>query len=61
MKYYYGNSVKEALSNEPVTIRSTKQLQQYQECYWVVIPEDEAEEMLGHEEEIDEMAEEEGL
>ena len=38
MKYYYGNSIKEALSNEPITIRSTKQLQQYEENYSVVIP-----------------------
>ncbi len=38
MKYYYGNSVKEALSNNPVEIKTTKQLQQYEENYSVVIP-----------------------
>lgn len=38
MKYYYGNSVKEALSNKPINISSTKVLIQYQEQYTVVIP-----------------------
>ena len=37
MKYYYGNSVKEALSNPPVEIKTTKQLKQYEENYNVVI------------------------
>lgn len=37
MKYYYGNSTKEALSNAPVEIRTTKQLKHYQEVYNVVI------------------------
>lgn len=43
MKYYYGNSEKEALSNEPVEIKSTRVLQQYCDCYNVVIAEDELE------------------
>lgn len=38
MKYYYGNSMKEALSNEPVEIRTTKQLQDYEREYNVVVP-----------------------
>lgn len=38
MKYYYGDSFKDALANEPVEIKSTKTLEQYQEMYWVVIP-----------------------
>ena len=38
MKYYYGNSVKEALSNKPVNISSTRVLVQYQEQYTVIIP-----------------------
>ena len=38
MKYYYGNSVKEALSNKPIDINSTRVLAQYQEQYTVVIP-----------------------
>lgn len=42
MKYYYGNSVKEALSNAPVEIRTTRQLQQYQEVYNVVISAEDA-------------------
>lgn len=44
MKYYYGHSWKEALSNPPVNIRSVKQLTQYQEYYTFVIPADENEE-----------------
>ena len=43
MKYYYGNSYKEAVSNSPVEINSSKVLKQYQEVYNVVIPEDEVE------------------
>lgn len=38
MKYYYGNSMKEAISNPAVEIKSTKQLQQYEENYNIVIP-----------------------
>ena len=38
MKYYYGNSYKEAISNDPVEINSTRELQQYQDVYNVVIP-----------------------
>lgn len=38
MKYYYGNSYKEAVSNGPVEIKSTRILQQYQNAYSVVIP-----------------------
>lgn len=37
MKYYYGNSFKEAISNAPVEIKSTAILQQYQDVYNVVI------------------------
>lgn len=37
MKYYYGNSTKEALSNAPIEIRTVKKLKQYQEVYNVVI------------------------
>lgn len=39
-KYYYGNSYKEAISNAPVEISSTKQLNQYIENYSFVIPEE---------------------
>lgn len=38
MKYYYGNSIKEALANEPVEIKSTRILEQYRENYSVVVP-----------------------
>ena len=38
MKYYYGNSMKEAMSNLAVEIKSTKQLRQYEENYSMVIP-----------------------
>jgi hypothetical protein len=37
MKYYYGNSYKEAISNEPVEIKTTDALRSYQENYNVVI------------------------
>lgn len=40
-KYYYGNSLKEALSNEPVTIKTAKQLKGYEENYTWVIPAEE--------------------
>ena len=48
MKYYYGHSWKEALANPPVNIRSTKQLQQYQDCYTFVIPASEQSERSAH-------------
>lgn len=51
MKYYYGNTPKEALRNSPVEIKSTKVLEQYRENYSVVIPVCE----------VDEEPEEEGL
>lgn len=38
MKYYYGNSMKEALSNAPVEIETTKQYEGYKEVYSVLIP-----------------------
>lgn len=38
MKYYYGNSVKEALSNAPAEIKTTKQYESYKEVYSVLIP-----------------------
>ena len=38
MKYYCGNSMKDAIANGAINIRSTKQLQAYQENYLVVIP-----------------------
>lgn len=41
MKYYYGNSVKEALSSEAVEIETTDALRGYQQNYNVVIPADE--------------------
>ena len=41
MKYYYGNSYKEAISNNPVEIKSTRVLQQYQDVYNVVISVDD--------------------
>lgn len=44
MKYYYGNDYKEAISNNPVEIKSLKVLHQYEECYFFVIPADEVEE-----------------
>ena len=39
MKYYYGHSLKEALANPPINIRSIKQLEQYKNYYTFVIPE----------------------
>lgn len=48
MKYYYGHSWKEALVNPPVNIRSTKQLQQYQDCYAFVIPVSKQSEQNAH-------------
>lgn len=50
MKYYYGNSYKEAVSNSPVNIKSAKQLRQYEENYTWVIP---VEETLPEEEEME--------
>lgn len=44
MKYYYGNSYKEAIGNPPVEIRTTKQLRQYEEVYSFVIPVNDDEE-----------------
>ena len=41
MKYYYGNSYKEALSNSPVEIKTAKQLSGYEENYTWVIPVEE--------------------
>ena len=38
MKYYYGDSMKDALSHSPVEIKSTKQYEAYKEMYWVLIP-----------------------
>lgn len=38
MKYYYGNSYKEAVSNKPVEIKTTKQLRGYEENYTFLIP-----------------------
>ena len=43
MKYYYGNSYKEAVSNNPVEIKSAKVLESYKEVYNVVIPANEIE------------------
>lgn len=43
MKYYYGNSYKEALSNDPIEIADTKTLRSYEEVYSVVIPANEEE------------------
>jgi hypothetical protein len=41
MKYYYGNSYKDALRNGPVEIKTTDALRSYEENYSVVIPADE--------------------
>ena len=41
MKYYYGDSMKDALSHSPVEIKTTKQYEAYKEMYGVVIPCDE--------------------
>ena len=41
MKYYYGNDYKEAVSNNPVEIKSAKVLEAYKRNYNVVIPENE--------------------
>ena len=38
MKYYYGNSYKEAISNPPIEITNTNILQAYQDNYDCVIP-----------------------
>lgn len=38
MKYYYGNSYKEAISNKPVEIENTDVLEAYKENYSFVIP-----------------------
>ena len=51
MKYYYGNSWKEALSNPPVEIKTTKQLIQYEECYTFVIAADAVDDSEDDEEE----------
>ena len=45
MKYYYGNDYYEAVSNDPIEIKTTKQLRQYEEVYNVVIPAEEVEEV----------------
>jgi len=44
MKYYYGNSYKEALSNDPVEIDSTELLEKYKEVYSNVFLAEEDEE-----------------
>lgn len=54
MKYYYGNSYKEAVSNDPVEINSTRILQQYQDVYNVVISVDDVDD-------VDDEYDEEGL
>ena len=41
MKYYYGNSYKDALRNGPIEIKTTDALRSYEENYSVVIPADE--------------------
>ena len=41
MKYFYGNDYEEAIFNDPVEIKTTKDLRQYEECYNQVIPIDE--------------------
>lgn len=45
MKYYYGNSYKEAVSNEPVEIKTTDALRSYEENYNVVIPVDKVDDI----------------
>ena len=44
MKYYYGNSFKEAISNNPVEIESTELLEKYKEVYSNVFPAEDDEE-----------------
>ena len=44
MKYYYGNSYKEAISNNPVELDKVEILQAYEANYNVVIPANEFEE-----------------
>lgn len=41
MKYYYGNSYKEAFSNDPVEIKTTEALRSYEQIYSVVVSADE--------------------
>ena len=43
MKYYYGNSYKEAISNNPIEINDTRILEQYKACYSNVFPVEEEE------------------
>ena len=43
MKFYYGNSYKEAVSNKPVEIRTLKQLRAYHDNYTWVIPVNDSE------------------
>lgn len=40
MKYYYGNSYKEAMANSPIEINNTKVLREYEEMYAFIIPAD---------------------
>ena len=49
MKYYYGDSMKDALGHDPVEITRTEDLIQYQSVYSVVIPASEVQPELPNE------------
>lgn len=46
MKYFYGNSYKEALSNNPVEIESTEVLEAYKKNYSNVFPAEDQDDFL---------------
>lgn len=46
MKYFYGNSYKEALSNNPVEIKSTEVLEAYKKNYSNVFPAEDQDDFL---------------
>lgn len=54
MKYYYGNDYNEAISNQPVEIRSANNLRRYEENYNVVIPVAEVADLVLEEDDYDE-------
>lgn len=54
MKYYYGNDYNEAISNQPVEIKSANNLRRYEENYNVVIPVAEVADLVLEEDDYDE-------
>ena len=48
MKYYYGNSVREAIANEPVEIMTVATLREYEYNYSVVMPVNEENLLVGY-------------